>query len=77
MRGGTGRWTYGNSSAPDVTRLVLTTSDGTHYRFSASGHGAGLFSQATPYLTVEIQVGDAVFSNAQTFRLKGRQWRYP
>jgi hypothetical protein len=55
----------------------LTTSDGTHYRFSASGHGAGLFSQATPYLTVEIQVGDAVFSNAQTFRLKGRQWRYP
>jgi subtilisin family serine protease/Tol biopolymer transport system component len=77
MRGGNGRWTYSDSSAPDVTRLVLRSSDGIHYQFSAAGHAAGLFTAATSYVTVEIQVGPAVFSNAQTFRLNGRRWRYP
>ncbi len=70
-------WRYANGSAPDLTRFQLRTSDDMHYRFSLNARAAGLVSTATPYMTVEIRVGDAIFSNAQTFRPRGRQLKYP
>jgi subtilisin family serine protease len=77
MQGGEGHWSYSNSSAPDLTHLRLSTKDSLHYTFTTAGRSAGLFSAATPYLTVEIQVGEAVFSNAQRFRYSGRRLAYP
>jgi subtilisin family serine protease len=77
MHGGEGRWSYSNSSAPDLTHLRLSTKDSFHYTFTAAGRGTGLFSAGTPYITVEIQVGDAVFSNAQRFHYSGRRLAYP
>jgi hypothetical protein len=77
MYGGEGRWSYSNSSAPDLTHLRLNTNDSLHYTFTTAGRSAGLFSAATPYLTVEIQVGEAVFSNAQRFHYSGRRLAYP
>lgn len=66
-----------DASAATLTRLAIRTRDHVHYTFRASGKGAGLFQNATPYLTVELQVGDAVFSNAQAWRQKGRRLVYP
>jgi hypothetical protein len=43
----------------------------------ANGQGAGLMASATPYVTVEVQAGGAIFSNAQTFRRRGRGLGYP
>jgi hypothetical protein len=56
---------------------ALPTTDGLHYSFKASGKRAGLFTAATPYLTVEVQVGTAIFSNSRTFRHKGSRWVLP
>jgi hypothetical protein len=70
-------WRYTNRFASDLRRLQLQTSDNVHYKFSASAQTAGLIAAATPYLTVEVRVGDAIFSNAQTFRQRGRRLVYP
>jgi Tol biopolymer transport system component len=77
MYGGEGHWRYSNSSAPGLTHLRLSTKDSIHYTFRAAGRGTGLFSAATPYITVEIEVGDAVFSNAQRFHYSGPRLAYP
>ena len=70
-------WRYANAAAADLTQLRLRTTDNVHYTFSATGHAAGLALAATPYVTVEIQVGQAIFSNAQAFRQRGRRLKYP
>jgi hypothetical protein len=77
LRHGRGSWTVNAPSAPNLTSLRLSTKDGIHYTFTTAGRSAGLFSAATPYITVEIEVGEAVFSNAQRFRYSGRRLAYP
>jgi Tol biopolymer transport system component len=72
-----GGWRFSNASAADLTSLTLRGSDGVHYTFSAAGRQAGLVAAATPYLAVELQVGEAVFSNAHPFRTRGHTLVYP
>jgi len=77
LRSGRRRWSYHQQAAADLTRLVLSTDGRGHYSFNAAGKSPGLFAATTPYVTVELQVGNAVFSNAQTFRSVRRQLKYP
>jgi hypothetical protein len=51
--------------------------DATHYSFAAQGNSIGLLANATPYVAVELEVGGAVYSNAQRFRARGNRLSYP
>lgn len=71
------RWSFRSAGAIGLTKLVVSRVDATHYSFAAQGNGSGLLASATPYVAVELEVGGAVFSNAQRFRAKGKQLLYP
>jgi hypothetical protein len=77
MRRNGGGWSFRNAAAADLTSLKLSSTDSVHYTFGAAGHQAGLVAAATPYLAVELQVGEAVFSNAHPFRTRGHTLVYP
>jgi subtilisin family serine protease/Tol biopolymer transport system component len=70
-------WTFHDSRATGLTKLVVRKRDNAHYTFKAKGKGTGLFAAATPVIAVELQVGSAVFSNAHRFRGTAKQFLYP
>jgi aspartate-semialdehyde dehydrogenase len=67
----------GDADAATLNGVTIRRRDSVHYTFHASGRGPGLVQNATPYVTVELQVGTAVFSNAQAWRVKARRVVYP
>ena len=68
-------WKY-RSRDGALAKLNVRKLDATHYKFSAAGSRPGLFAVATSYLTVEIEVGTATFSNAEAFRSDQRSLNY-
>lgn len=66
-----------DANAATLDAVAIRTRDHLHYTFRATGRGPGIFQNATPYLTAELEVGNAVFSNAQPWHQKGQRLLYP
>lgn len=77
MRAVRNGWRYSNTRASDLVALSFTTFDHVHYKLSAVVKSVGLAAAATPYLTVEVQNGAAIFSGSYLFRWRGRGLMYP
>ncbi len=77
LKATTNGWRMNAAKGPGLKTLSLTTKEHVHYKFSAAASAVGLLAAATPYLTVEVQVGDAIFSNAQQWRFRGGRLVYP
>jgi hypothetical protein len=60
-----------------LRRIRLTTSDGVYFRFTVSGQRAALVAASAPYLGLQIEVGSAVFGDAERLRAKRGRLSYP